>query len=148
MDKEMKKREAVKRLAMLGLEESILSNFADKGEVYYSVPAQIGGLKAGILYRLDSDSRFQSLVKQTEEKKNILVFHVIYQNTLFGEMLTMLYVSDTEEEWESENEEYENGKRENDWYVCAYVYNLTTPEFSQFGYVGFKEAYGGLVKTA
>ena len=31
--------------------------------------------------------------------------------------------------------------------ILAYVWNIDAPENSEWGYIGFKEAFGGLIRT-
>lgn len=101
----------------------------------------------GALFWVDNDPEWDSIVKKVEEENNILVYHITHENTEFGEMLTMLYVSSHEEEWEMDFEDLCD-TYEGSHYVYAYVYNLTDPQLSEFGRVGIKEAGGGLIRTA
>ena len=56
--------------------------------------------------------------------------------------MTFLFVSDEREEWSYDRDDLKEG------YACAYVENLDEPAFSEFGSVGIKPQFGGLVRTA
>lgn len=93
----------------------------------------------GFLYWLDENE--QKIVKEFEEKYNALVYHVIHNYTEFGELYSLLYVSQHEEEWDYDKDDIENNV------ALAYVKNIDEDMFSEFGSIGIKRQYGGLVRT-
>ena len=131
--KEQKKQEALERMKMLMLSPNIIKEFAKDGIVNMSETR-------GFLYWLDDEQK--EYVSDFEEEHNALVYHVIHNYTEVGEMLTFLYVSDYVEEWGYDRDDLKAG------YACAYVKNLDEDAFSEFGSVGIKPEFGGLVRTA
>lgn len=131
--KEQKKQEALERMKMLMLSPNIIKEFAKDGIVNMSETR-------GFLYWLDDEQK--EYVSDFEEEHNALVYHVIHNYTEVGEMLTFLYVSDYVEEWGYDRDDLKSG------YACAYVKNLDEDAFSEFGSVGIKPEFGGLVRTA
>ncbi len=130
--REQKKAEALKRMEFLQLHPNTLKEFKQQNVVNYSE-------SYGILYWLDE--KWTTLVKDFEIKHNALVYHVIHNYTEFGEILTLLYVSDYQKEWENDWEDLKQG------YACAYVVNLDDDWCSEFGSVGIRPQFGGLVRT-
>ena len=84
-------------------------------------------------------------VKQLEAKYNAAVYHVTegYYRMMDGDVMKMenyLYVSDSIEEWAMDRDDLKQG------YAYCYVKNITVPEFSELGSVGFKPVDGGLIR--
>ena len=131
--KEQKKQEALERMKLLSLYPNIIREFEKDGIVNMSE-------NGGYLYWLDDEQR--EYVSDFEEEYNALVYHVIHNYTEVGEMLTFLFVSDYKEEWEMDREDLQSG------IICAYVKNLSVDWCSEFGSVGIKPQYGGLLRTA
>ena len=94
----------------------------------------------GFLYWLTDEQK--SHVEAFENKYNALVYHVIHNYTAFGELLAFLFVSDYEEEWETDREELADG------YAYAYVRNVNDDGCSELGGICFQTQSGGLVRTA
>lgn len=129
---EKKKIEAIQRMKMLKMHENPIREF-EKDDVLNK--SEHGGM----LYWLDDKEK--ELVKKFEQKYNVLVYHVIHNYTDIGEMFSMLYVSDEQEEWEYDHEDLQSG------YACAYVINLDDDWCSEFGSIGIRTQFGGLVRT-
>lgn len=129
---EEKKQEALARMKVLDLHKNIIKEFDKENIVNMS--------EHGYLYWLTDEQK--QYVSEFEEEYNALVYHVIHNYTEVGEMLTFLFVSDYKEEWEMDREDLQSG------IVCAYVKNLSVDWCSEFGSVGIKPQYGGLLRTA
>ena len=131
--KELQKEEAVARMKYLGLMPEAVQKYTD-GELLVSE------YNKGILY--DADEGILQAVQDFENKFNSVVYHVIKNDVDFGvgqnELNTFLYVSACPEEWEYDREDLSVGR------PVAYVYNTTTPEFSDLGSVGIFPINGGL----
>ena len=138
MERAKKINEAVKRMKALGLFENIIKEFEKNQTLEYSEPTPLGG----ILYWVHNNPEWSEKIKEFELEYNVLVYHAIHNYTKFGELLTLLYVSNEEENWKYDNEDIKEG------YPMAYVLNLDCPEFSEFGAIGVKEIAGGLIRTA
>lgn len=127
------RNEAIKRMKQLELHENAIREFEKENIVNLSEGY-------GALYWLDEKQ--QEYVTAFEKKYNAVVYHVIHNKTEFGELLAFLYVSDSIEEWGYDNDDLNEG------YACAYVENLDEPAFSEFGSIGIKPQFGGVVRTA
>lgn len=132
-EREAMKAEAIKRMKMLKLHENAIKEFEEESKLNLS---EFGG----ILYWLNEEQK--EFVSKVEEDKNILVYHIIHSHTEFGELLSMLYVTSDQEEWEFDREYLKEG------YPIAYVANLSAPECSEFGSIGVQPCIGGLRRTA
>lgn len=130
---EEKKQEAIERMKTLKLYPNVIKEFEKENIVNMSE-------NGGFLYWLNDEQK--EIVSAFEAEHDVLVYHVIHNFTQMGEMLTFLYVSDDEEEWEYDREDLKDG------YACAYVKNLTDDMFSEFGGVCIEPRIGGLVRTA
>lgn len=126
--------EALKRMKKLGLSEYCQGK-VKKGSFCFSE-----GMGAN--YDIDDETQWVSKIKEVESKYNLVVYHAIHNVFEFGECLTLLYVDDIKEEWDQDNEDIK------DLIPMSYVINLDSEECSEFGCVGVKPAFGGLVRIA
>lgn len=137
------KEEAINRIKTLiekcNLNPNVLKYF-NEDKVYYSY------LTGGFLGSIDTisyDKNYEKSVKEFETKHpDCLVYHAIESITTQGKLLSLLYVSDDKEEWETERLESNNS-------IMSYVFNLDNPDLSEFGCIiidGFMES-GALVRT-
>lgn len=133
MNKEQQKQEAIARMQMLKLSPNIIKEFEKDGIVNLSE-------NGGILYWLDSDQ--QAIVDEFQSEHDALVYHVIHDFTEFGELYSLLYVSKYEEEWETDREDLTDG------YALVYVKNVDVDWCSEFGSIGIRPQFGGLLRTA
>ena len=132
ISREKKKEEAIQRMKELGIINDAIKQFKDDDIVMVSEPP-IGGL-----YWLDDEQK--KIVDDFEKENDALVFMVVKAFTNFGNMLSLLFISDYEEEWEMDRD----GIKDN--IVMSYTINETTPEFSEFGSIGVKRVGGGLIR--
>ena len=72
---------------------------------------------------------------------NAYVYHIIHNNSNFGELYNMFYVSNEKEEWKSDN----SLLKQNETY--AYVYNKTDSVCSEIGLIGFEKNGNLLTRT-
>ena len=139
--RELQKKEATHRLELLKKEykmhQNVLSEFKTNETIYYS--ERINKSFCGILYWLNNVKQYVDAVKEIEQKYNIYVYHCILSHTEFGDVLDMLFVSSSTEEWEQENEELKTG------YVESYCYVFDN-DGSEFGTIKIKGTNGGLVR--
>lgn len=133
MNKQLQKNEAIARMRMLKLHENAIREFDEEGVINLSE-------SIGMLYWLDEKQN--EMVKQFELKHNSVVYHVIHSNTEFGELLAFLYVSEHKNEWGYDRDDIKNG------IALAYVKNLDDDICSEFGSIGIKPSFGGLIRTA
>lgn len=124
--------EAIKRMNILKMLENPIRDLKEDGVVNRSE----GG---GYLYRLNDDQK--KMVEEFEKENETLVYHVIHSFTDIGEMYTLMYVSQYEEEWNDDIEDLKNGS------ALVYVVNATMPVCSEFGSVGVEPSIGGVKRT-
>ena len=139
--KQLQKTEATHRLELLEKEykmhQNVLSEFKTNETIYYS--ERINKSFSGILYWLNNIPKYVGAVKEIEQKYNIYVYHCILSHTEFGDVLDMLFVSSSTEEWEQELEELKTGYVES--YCC-----ILNGDGSEFGTIKIKGTNGGLVR--
>lgn len=123
---EKMKKEAINRMKMLKLHPNIIKEFSNKNILNLSLNTALHHLNQEQLAR----------VQEFEQKYDVLVYHVI-QN---GQMLSFLYVSKYQEEWEHDRNDLEEG------YPFVYVANLTDESCSEFGSIGIRPCVGGVIR--
>lgn len=143
--KQLQKTEAIKRLKILQdkfeLMETVTKEFEKEDTLYYS--EYVNKQYPAILYWISNNEDYEKAIKQFEEKHNVLVYHVILTPTYDnGIVLTLLYVSETQEEWTRDKEELKEGL------PCAYVMNIETKQGSEFGGIQIDGSMGGIVRLA
>jgi hypothetical protein len=129
--KEEMKQEALERMKLWKLHENVVREFRDDGVLNYSV--------GGVLYWLPDE--WKALVSNWESETGSLAYHGIFDKTEFGDLLTVLYVSQDKEEWALDRGDMDYGTQ------CCYVFNLTDPGFSEYGSCGITPLIGGLLRT-
>lgn len=94
-----------------------------------------------IVYEHNLSKKVAQLKSTIEQKYNIIVYAIIYDNTNLGELYSMLCVSSYEEDWEFEQDSVE--------YLIpyAYVVNDTYKECSEFGSISVAEHNNGLIRV-
>lgn len=129
MEEEMKK-EAITRMKMLKLHPANIQEFIDSGVINRSQSSSC----SVILHYLNEEELAR--VQEFEQEYGGLVYHVI-QNR---QMLSFLYVSKHQEEWEFDRSDLKEGC------PIAYVTNLTDESCSEFGSIGIKSCGGGVLR--
>ena len=133
MEKAKQKQEAIARMKLLKLHGNVIREFEKEGIVNLSE-------NGGFLYWLNGDQ--QAFVDDFEKEHSALVYHVIHNYTEFGELYALLYVSKDEDEWEYDRDDLKAGC------ALAYVKNTDDDFCSEFGSIGIKPQFGGLIRTA
>lgn len=136
---EFKKAEAIRRMKALKLSSNIIKEFEKDHILYYS--EDLKGPFKGILYWVDNEPRFRQIINTFELEHNALVYHAHLAHTEFGDLLSLLFVSDYPEEWELDNADIQEG------FPLAYVYNISE-EFGEFGSIQIKPVNGGITRLA
>ena len=132
---EAKKEEAIRRMKMLNIFPETIRQFEKEGYISISEPP------FGAFYWADDEQK--KLIAEIEQQYHLLVYMGIMSYTEFGKMLSLLYVSDHEEEWDEDNMNLLNEE------AVTYTYNFDAPDCSEFGYIGFKKTpASGLIRTA
>ena len=130
--REKQKQEAIERMKMLKIYSQAIKEFEKENVINVSE-------HGGILFWLDDEQ--QEMIKRFEEKYNAVVYHVIHNYTEFGELYSLLYVSQHEQEWD-----YDKDDIKHDIALC-YVVNKDEENFSEFGSIGIKPQFGGVIRT-
>ena len=128
--KQLQINEAIKRMKLIRIFDKTIDEFKEEGTISKSI--------RGGLYWIDNDD--EKRVQEFEEKYNADVYSIIENNTEFGKIQALFYVSKNVDEWNLDVEDLENGISN------CYVYNLDCPEFSEFGAIGFRNVFGGLIR--
>lgn len=139
MEKEKQKQEALKRMKALKLMKEVIDDFKKNDRIYYS--ERQNAMFNAVLYWVDNEDNFVELVKRFEEEHNALVYHCQLTHLGYGDCLSLLFVSDCEEDWELEDRQLTNGD------VVAWVENLDDSYSSEMGYIGVKPSMGGITRT-
>lgn len=98
-------KEAVKRMKALKMAIGIIDQFKDEGLINQSETTIIG---EGICYWPNED--ILDRVREFEDEYGALVYHIIENDTEFGTMYSMLYVSKHEEEWPMDMDDIRGGR--------------------------------------
>ena len=130
--REKQKQEAIERMKMLKIYTQAIEEFEKEDVINVSE-------HGGILFWLDDEQ--QEMVKRFEEKYNSVVYHVIHNYTEFGELYSLLYVSQHENEWDYDKDDIKHNL------ALCYVVNRDEENFSEFGSIGIRSQFGGLVRT-
>lgn len=161
MTKEEMRKEAAERMRLLELldekEQSVIRDFEEKHKVYVSRPMNLYVSRpmnqralVGVLYELSEEER--TLVEKTENRFQILVYHMIRNVTNIGILYAMLSVSSYEEEWPAERKAL-SGIETDGAHPLAYVWNAGLQEednvdlskgFGEWGAVTVVRGEGGL----
>lgn len=131
---EKMKEEAIQRMQILKLHPMAIKDFKEYGEVGHS-------FRTSGFCCLSEQKKNQ--VRQFEKEYGYLVYYLIDSYTLIGRMLSYLYVSSNEEEWEQDRQDLKDG--------CPIVYVENVDDkfiFSEFGSIGIELRNGGVIRTA
>ena len=112
--------ESKQRIELLGLEP----RFSEK--LYMSDRYIIREVK-------DKEIKLIKAINEFEKEYNVYVYHIVYNDTNIGQLYTMLYVSNHENEWKQDREDIKNRQ------LFAYVWNKTDTFCSEIGLVGIKQ---------
>lgn len=130
--REKQKQEAIERMKMLKIYSQAIKEFEKENVINVSE-------HGGILFWLDDEQ--QEMIKRFEEKYNAVVYHVIHNYTEFGELYSLLYVSQHENEWDYDKDDIKHN------IALCYVVNKDEESFSEFGSIGIRPQFGGVIRT-
>lgn len=142
MTRQKQKQEALKRMKLLKLHSNVINEFKKEDVVYYS--ERQNAIFDGILYWVSNKPEYVEIIKEFETRHNALVYHAQFTRTTFGDCLTLLYVSQYDEEWEMDEHDLSQTEI---MHTCAYVVNLDDHDCSEFGYVGLVRKNGGVSRV-
>lgn len=136
---DQQKAEALERMKMLKIMGNVCNEFRRSNRVYYS--ERQTSIFDGILYWLDNNDDYVKIVRDFEDKNGYLVYHAQLTHTGFGDLLSLLYVSNRPNEWEEDKLMLKSGD------AVSYVYNLIDPQLSETGLIGVAPRNGGITRT-
>lgn len=93
------KNEAIKRMKILQLKDEIIKEFKDTDTLYIS--------NLGEVLEIADDEQMQ-FVKDIEQTKNILVYHLIHRTTQYQDTTYYLFVDNNKRQWKAEKKDLEN----------------------------------------
>ena len=128
--REMMKQEAIRRMIYLKMNPNTIRDF-DLEDVV-SLSERIGYLFWA--------TEYEDIIKSFEEKTGCLAYHLIYSETVYGRILSVLFVSKYVDDWEYEDELLQA------CVPCAWCYNLDNPEYTESGSIYIKPNIGGLIR--
>ena len=138
--KEIILNEVLKRMKKLDLHKNVMRDFqAEKRLLNYSEPHKLGNNLVGVLYWVE-DKELLDKIKEIENEYKITVYHLIHNLTEFGELYSMLYVENTDTNYEYDNQLLDEGIQ------YAYVWNKDDDICSEFGSIMIKAVNGGVVR--
>lgn len=126
---------AVKCLQLLGIYEPYVRGFETKGLITF--------FENGFGYYADGE--LLKKIREIEEEYGGMVYAATHELTEFGECYSFLWMSGYEEDREYP---ITSAGTENTFYVFAYVWNKTDDMFSEFGEIGVRSQFGGIVRIA
>jgi hypothetical protein len=126
----MKTKEAVKRMRILKLPEQVISDFIQSGKVYKH--------ELGIICQLVEFEK--KMIDDFENQYKGIVYAVIQTKTDVGILYSLFYVSEHRSEWKDDVDDLKENTS------MLYVINLEIPEFSEFGYIGFRKLKDGVLE--
>lgn len=135
VSREAKLTEAADRMKSLEINEDAIHELiqSDVKPVSFDGLDGLYGFKTGAVQDM----------QDFEEKYHALIYFVIYTPSDFGDMVSYLYVSDDEDEWEMDRDDLHEG------YAMTWTENLDHPECSEFGSIAItKTRFGGLKRAA
>ena len=138
--RQKQKLEALERMKILKLDNSVIKEFNTKGTIYLS--ERQNKIFPATLYWVSNYEDYVAIIDEFEKKYNSIVYHCQLTHTTWGDLLSLLYVSDSEEEWSMDKDDLKNH------YAVVRVENLQDRYFSEFGTIGLKSVMGGIERTA
>lgn len=136
MDRDRLKQEGIERLKIIkGLMPGVIRDF-ESGVVNVSTSVGLHG----ILYWADDEQA--NIIKEVEDEFGGMVYHAILSNTTIGDLLSLFWVSKDASEWSRDRSDLKGNT------AFCYVYNMSDPMCSEFGYIGYAPVNGGVKRTA
>ena len=137
-------KEAVRRMKMLGLSDTVINDFENNNIVRVSHSFSDGSVILG-----DIDNKIiKNFIKPAEKRFEFKVYHVIAGESYYGQWLVLLYVSEDKDDWEWDEIPFDYDLyKKGDKGVMIYGYNITHPELSEIGTTVLRAVNGGLYRV-
>lgn len=121
---EVKRKEAIRRMNLMHLDPAAVKDYSDGGIIKCAEDS-----KTTLRDLTESEL---SLLEVVEKEHDIMVYLAIKSFCLGCRMISFLFVSNYEENWELDDADLEGG------YAMTYTVNLDAPELSEMGSIGFE----------
>lgn len=136
-NKDEMRAEALKRMKSLQIFPTAVEEFKEEGKLNKSE-------QLGFLFWLTEEE--QKFISRFECDGKFLVYHVIHDlyhmtDGSEWELYTLLFVNSDDREWRQDNAGLRDGE------ALCYCYNASDSDLSEFGYVGIRPSFGGVVRT-
>ena len=148
-----KREEAIRRLEILerkGMIGAAKQLFIKKNTIpVFERTALAGNIVYGTIFTLEEVNQFpeyqeynlKEMIEEFEKTRNAVVYLATTERTDFGLLLDLFFVSQYEEEWFMDIDDFNHNRQ------CVYVYNLTDSLCSEMGTIGFSVNLGGVLRT-
>lgn len=133
------KKEALKRMKLLGLKSEALNEFRNNNVVKYSKTEMVSGKKVTVLENVDP--KMKAYINMCEQMNGILVYHAIYTADEKSEYLTILFVLPDKTLWRTEREMIADKD------IFTFVIDLTYLNKNALRNVRIKKSNGGLIRV-
>lgn len=137
---ERQKKECIARMRMLKLMPNVIKEFENDGTIYYS--ERQNAIFNATLYWLKNEPSFVDIIKKFEKKHQAMVYHCQLTHLIYGDQLSIFYVSNNENEWSQDRQDIKDN------IAFVRVENINDTMFSEFGTIGIKPSMGGILRTA
>lgn len=136
------REEAIDRLEILlrqGMKEEIVHRYHTENKVCYSEMGDTGHI---IHQDFDDAPELKKIVQSIEQEYDVHVYYGTLNDLGFAKILSLLAVSEYENEWADERHAMLFHRR-----AIAYAYDIKNP-WSEAGEMQYKIVEGGMVRTA
>ena len=124
------KKEALRRMNLLNINDSCINDFYKNNELYCSV--------SGVVRKLTVKEK--AMVYKYQLWSDCLVYHIIHSFSNIGETYEMLTISNYPEDWDIETRYIDKG------IIMVYSENLTHPDWSESGSIEVENYKGSLFR--
>lgn len=135
--KQEMKEQAVKQMKALKLKSKLIEEFELNNKIYKS--------KKLIPLILELSDEEQQMVKEYENKWNVIVYHVINISSNVLNQYELLYVSKDKDVWEDDIEDIKKGFVISQTIIKENTTNATLEDIA--GIIGIKSLEGGLIRV-
>ena len=127
------KQEALSRMKLLDIDGAAIDKFEKTGEITcFDWPYNKKPIPEEVLQK----------AKEIEKKYDITFYIATFNETMFFDMYSFLYVSSNKADWDFDKEELTHGQ------TYAWVYNMSHPDMNEIGSVQISSKNGALIRIA
>ena len=127
------KEEALSRMKLLDIDGIAIDNFEQKEKITcFDWPYNKKPIPEEVLQK----------AKEIEEKYDITFYIATFNETMFFDMYSFLYVGSNKADWELDREELKQGN------TYAWIYNVSHPDMSEIGSIQISSKNGALIRIA